>query len=64
MTKREQQVAELVAHGLSNKEVAARLVIAPRTAEAHVERILAKLGFNTRTQLAAWITQPGEEQNP
>jgi predicted ATPase/DNA-binding CsgD family transcriptional regulator len=63
LTKREQQVAELVAHGLSNKDVAARLVIAPRTAEAHVERILAKLGFTTRTQLAAWITQPGEDQN-
>ncbi|WP_051796213.1 LuxR C-terminal-related transcriptional regulator [Kibdelosporangium aridum] len=64
LTKREQQVAELVAHGLSNKDVAARLVIAQRTAEAHVERILAKLGFTSRTQLAAWITQPGEERNP
>jgi non-specific serine/threonine protein kinase len=64
LTKREQQVAELVAHGLSNKDVAARLVIAPRTAEAHVERVLAKLGFTSRTQLAAWITQRGGDRIP
>jgi DNA-binding CsgD family transcriptional regulator len=55
LTQREQQVAELVAQGLSNKDIAARLVIAQRTAEGHVERILAKLGFTTRTQLAAWV---------
>jgi DNA-binding CsgD family transcriptional regulator len=55
LTKREQQVAELVAEGLSNKNIAARLVIGQRTAEGHVENILAKLGFTTRTQLAAWV---------
>jgi predicted ATPase/DNA-binding CsgD family transcriptional regulator len=64
LTKREQQVAELVAHGLSNKDIAARLVIAPRTSETHVENILTKLGFTTRTQLAAWITQQGRDQDP
>jgi DNA-binding NarL/FixJ family response regulator len=57
LTRREWEVAELVAQGLTNKEIAARLVIAQRTAEAHVERILAKLGLASRTQLATWITQ-------
>ncbi|RAS70506.1 putative ATPase [Lentzea atacamensis] len=57
LTRRERQVAELVADGLSNKEIAARLVIARRTAEGHVERILQKLGFGSRTQLAAWVTE-------
>jgi predicted ATPase/DNA-binding NarL/FixJ family response regulator len=55
LTRREQQIAELVAAGLSNKEIAARLVIATRTAEGHVERILVKLGFTSRTQIAAWV---------
>ncbi|MBP2328967.1 non-specific serine/threonine protein kinase [Kibdelosporangium banguiense] len=64
LTRRERQVAELVAQGLSNKDIAARLVIAQRTAEGHVERILAKLGFTKRTQLAAWITQQQKERNP
>ncbi|UMP06786.1 LuxR C-terminal-related transcriptional regulator [Amycolatopsis sp. EV170708-02-1] len=55
LTRRELQVAELVAQGMSNKEIAARLVIARRTAEGHVERSLAKLGFTKRAQLAAWM---------
>ncbi|MCE7002204.1 LuxR C-terminal-related transcriptional regulator [Kibdelosporangium philippinense] len=65
LTPREQQVADLVAQGLSNKDIAARLVIAQRTAEGHVEHILTKLGLTTRTQLAAWIAthpQPPEDQ--
>jgi len=57
LTRREQQVAGLVADGLSNKEIAARLVIARRTAEGHVERILRKLGFGSRAQLATWVTE-------
>jgi predicted ATPase/DNA-binding CsgD family transcriptional regulator len=57
LTRRERQVASLIAEGLTNKEIAARLVIAQRTAEAHVERILSKLGRTTRTQIALWITQ-------
>ena len=55
LTRREQEIAELVAAGLSNKDIAARLVIATRTAEGHVERILVKLGFTSRTQIAAWV---------
>ena len=54
LTRRERQVAELIAEGLSNKQIATKLVIAPRTAEGHVERILTKLGFTSRTQIATW----------
>jgi non-specific serine/threonine protein kinase len=54
LTRRERQVADLVAQGLSNKDIAAKLVIAQRTAESHVENILTKLGFTSRTQIAAW----------
>ncbi len=57
LTKREQQVAELVAQGMSNKEIAQRLVIAQRTAESHVDHILAKLGFSARAQIATWVTR-------
>ncbi len=57
LTPRETEIAELVAQGLSNKEIAATLVIAQRTAEGHVEHILSKLGFTSRTQIAAWIAE-------
>ncbi|MFD5824789.1 ATP-binding protein [Lentzea sp. NPDC060358] len=57
LTRREQQVADLIAGGMSNKEIAARLVIARRTAEGHVERILQKLGFSSRAQIATWVTE-------
>jgi non-specific serine/threonine protein kinase len=56
LTRREREVAELVADGLSNREIAASLVISLRTAEAHVEHILHKLGFMSRAQIAAWVT--------
>ncbi|KAF0957050.1 hypothetical protein MLGJGCBP_01127 [Rhodococcus sp. T7] len=55
LTRREQQVAELVAEGLTNRAIAAKLVISQRTAQGHVEHILSKLGFTSRTQIAAWI---------
>ncbi|WP_185844647.1 LuxR C-terminal-related transcriptional regulator [Nonomuraea sp. WAC 01424] len=54
LTPRELEVAGLIARGVRNKEIAARLVISPRTAEGHVEHILTKLGFTSRTQIAAW----------
>jgi DNA-binding CsgD family transcriptional regulator len=54
LTAREHEVAGLVAQGLSNRDIAARLVISARTAEAHVEHIMVKLGLNTRAQIAAW----------
>lgn len=55
LTPRETEIARLVAQGLSNKEIAAALVIAQRTAEGHIERILSKLGFNSRAQVAVWV---------
>jgi DNA-binding CsgD family transcriptional regulator len=57
LTRREREIAELVAEGLSNRLIAARLVIAQRTAETHVENILAKLGFTSRAQIAAWLAE-------
>jgi predicted ATPase/DNA-binding NarL/FixJ family response regulator len=56
LTRRERQVADLIAQGLSNKDIATRLVISQRTAESHVEHILTKLGFTSRAQVATWIT--------
>jgi non-specific serine/threonine protein kinase len=55
LTPRERQIAELIAQGMSNKEIAASLVIAQRTAEGHVEHILVKLGFSSRSQIAGWV---------
>jgi predicted ATPase/DNA-binding CsgD family transcriptional regulator len=54
LTPRELEIVELISEGLTNKKIAQRLVIAQRTAEGHVERILRKLGCDSRTQVAAW----------
>lgn len=52
LTTREREIAALVAKGLSNREIAERLVISNRTVDAHVQHILAKLGFGSRVQIA------------
>ena len=57
LTARERQVAALIAAGYSNAEVAGRLRISPRTAEAHAEHIRNKLGFRSRAQIAAWAAE-------
>jgi DNA-binding NarL/FixJ family response regulator len=54
LTSRQRQVAELVARGWSNRQIADEFVITERTAESHVERIRARLGFRSRAQIAAW----------
>jgi predicted ATPase/DNA-binding CsgD family transcriptional regulator len=59
LTRREQQVAELVAEGLTNSDIAARLVVSRRTVESHVEHILVKLGFTSRAQVGRWIGERG-----
>jgi predicted ATPase/DNA-binding CsgD family transcriptional regulator len=59
LTPREREVAALIARGLTNREIASSLVIAERTADAHVQHILNKLGFNTRAQIAAWVVEHG-----
>jgi predicted ATPase/DNA-binding CsgD family transcriptional regulator len=55
LTRREHQIATLVASGRSNKAIASELSISHTTAARHVANIMAKLGFNSRTQIAAWI---------
>jgi len=59
LTAREREVASLIAQGLTNREIASRLVIAERTADAHVEHILNKLGFGSRAQIAAFVVETG-----
>jgi predicted ATPase/DNA-binding CsgD family transcriptional regulator len=54
LTPREMQVASLIAEGLTNPEIAERLKMAGRTADAHVEHIRNKLGLRTRSQIAVW----------
>jgi predicted ATPase/DNA-binding NarL/FixJ family response regulator len=54
LTPREEEVAVLVARGLSNSQIAGTLVISARTVETHVLHIMDKLGFSTRAQIAAW----------
>ena len=55
LTRREREVATLVARGRSNREIAEHFVLSERTVETHVSRILTKLGLTSRTQLAAWV---------
>jgi DNA-binding CsgD family transcriptional regulator len=55
LTNREWQIAELVTSGLSNREIAERMVISKRTVDAHVEHIYAKLRLKSRVQLAVWL---------
>ncbi|MBA2299225.1 MAG: hypothetical protein H0W22_00450, partial [Chloroflexi bacterium] len=55
LTAREFEVARLIAEGLTNAEVAGSLSIAPKTASAHVEHILAKLGVARRAEIATWV---------
>jgi DNA-binding CsgD family transcriptional regulator/tetratricopeptide (TPR) repeat protein len=55
LTARERQIAELVAQGLTNRQIAAAEHISERTVETHVQHVLGKLGFATRTQIATWV---------
>jgi DNA-binding CsgD family transcriptional regulator len=57
LTRREREVLALLARGLTNRQIAAELVITEGTAALHVKHILHKLGFSSRTQAAAWIVQ-------
>ena len=61
LTRREREVADLVSQGLTNRELAERLVIAERTAENHVQHILTKLGLSNRSQLAVWAATMDEQ---
>jgi DNA-binding NarL/FixJ family response regulator len=59
LTEREKEVLRLVAHGLSNKDIAASLFITERTARTYVSNILGKLGLQSRTQAALWAIDHG-----
>ncbi len=61
LSRREGEVASLVAEGLTNRQIAERLVISDRTAQNHVQHILTKLGFSTRSQIAAWSVRSNIE---
>ena len=54
LTPREREVVALIGRGLSNRQIAEALVISEATATVHVKHILAKLGFGSRVQVAAW----------
>lgn len=57
LTRREREVALLIAEGKSNREIADALVVTERTVEGHVSNILSKLGFRSRTQVSVWVVE-------
>jgi predicted ATPase/DNA-binding CsgD family transcriptional regulator len=57
LSKREVEIAELVAQGLSNKEIATRVFLSERTIETHVSNILDKLGVNSRVEISSWVAR-------
>lgn len=59
LTRREREVAMLIAEGKSNRDIADMLVVGERTVEGHVSNILAKLSFRSRAQISAWVIQQG-----
>jgi DNA-binding CsgD family transcriptional regulator/tetratricopeptide (TPR) repeat protein len=60
LTRREREVAALIARGLTNRQIAEVLFIAERTVDTHVEHILAKLGLGSRAQVAAWVVEQSD----
>lgn len=59
LSRREVEIAKLVAEGLHNKEIGQRLFISERTVDNHVQHVLNKLGYNSRAQIAAWAATAG-----
>jgi DNA-binding CsgD family transcriptional regulator len=59
LTTREREIARLMADGLSNRDIAEKLVITEGTVEVHVKHILGKLGFGSRSQVAGWFAHQG-----
>jgi DNA-binding NarL/FixJ family response regulator len=60
LTRREHQIARLVALGRSNRDVAEELVVGVRTVETHLEHIFRKLSVQTRTEVAVWAVRHGQ----
>ena len=61
LSRREREVAALVGQGLTDKEIAGRLFLSPRTVEGHLQSIRNKLGFDNRAQVAAWVAREPEQ---
>jgi DNA-binding CsgD family transcriptional regulator len=59
LTRREQEAVALIALGRSNREIAAAMTVGEKTVETYVTRILSKLGFNSRVQIATWAIHKG-----
>ena len=59
LTTRQQEVAVLIAQGLTNRKIAERLVVSERAVAAHVANILNRLGVSSRTQIAVWTSERG-----
>ena len=57
LSKRELDVARLVASGMTSRAIAERLFLSERTVESHLEHTMTKLGFSSRAQVAAWVTE-------
>jgi len=64
LSRRQQEVAKLVAEGMTNRQIAERLFIAERSAEGHVERIRNRLGVRSRAEVAAWAVEHGLATGP
>jgi DNA-binding CsgD family transcriptional regulator len=64
LSAREFEVAELVAAGMTNRQIAERLVVAPKTVSAHIAHILAKLGASRRAEIAAWCAAVRRDAQP
>jgi DNA-binding NarL/FixJ family response regulator len=67
LTARERETAALIAQGKSNREIADVMVVGVRTVETYVTRILNKLGFVSRVQIATWVVEKGlipSKENP
>ena len=64
LTRREREIAGLVADGLGNREIAGRLFLSKRTVDSHIEHIFAKLSFSSRAQLAGWFREQGQAGSP
>jgi DNA-binding CsgD family transcriptional regulator len=63
LTPRERDIAALIAQGKSNKEIAEALTLSSRTVEAHISRVLSKLNFSSRSQIAVWAVEKGLLKN-
>jgi DNA-binding NarL/FixJ family response regulator len=59
LTRREREVAVLIAQGRSNRAIAEALILSERTVEDYVANILAKLNFSSRSKIAAWAVETG-----